>query len=212
MSSFNHKSMILRDIKKHYHLKKDSDFARFLGIKPTTLSSWYSRNTFDIDLVYSKCGEIDANWLITGSGNMLKSNTTTMQEDEKGIPLIPVDAMAGFATGESSIMENTTERFIVPSFEGADYLITVKGYSMYPRYNSGDIVACRKLTLNNIFFQWNKVYVLDTVQGALIKRIRKGKDDSHVLLVSDNNDFEPFELKKSEINAIAIVMGVIRLE
>ena len=66
-------------------------------------------------------------------------------------------------------------------------------------------------TLNDIFFQWNKVYVLDTEQGALIKRIKKGSE-GHILIVSDNKDYEPVELHLSKIHAIAIVVGVIRLE
>ncbi|HHT9079339.1 TPA: S24 family peptidase, partial [Flavobacterium psychrophilum] len=97
-------------------------------------------------------------------------------------------------------------------FKGADFLIQVKGSSMYPKYNSGDIVACKKLQLNDLFFQWNKVYVLDTEQGAIIKRIDIGPDDDHVMIVSDNEKYRPFSLHKSKINAISIVMGVIRLE
>ena len=58
----------------------------------------------------------------------------------------------------------------------------------------------------------NKVYVLDTEQGALIKRIDIGADDDHVMIVSDNEKYRPFPLHKSKINAISIVMGVIRLE
>jgi len=45
---------ILNEIKSTYKFKKDSEFARFLGIKPQTLASWHSRNTFDIDLLYAK--------------------------------------------------------------------------------------------------------------------------------------------------------------
>lgn len=67
-------------------------------------------------------------------------------------------------------------------------------------------MACKKLA-NDTFFQWNKVYVLDTDQGALIKRINEGRDEDHVLVVS-----APFQLDRSHITAIAIVMGVIRLE
>lgn len=74
MSIKNNKSLILKEIKKHYSIKSDADFARFLDIKPQTLSSWYSRNTFDIDLIYSKCVDIDGNWLLTGKGSMLKDD------------------------------------------------------------------------------------------------------------------------------------------
>ena len=83
---------------------------------------------------------------------------------------------------------------------------------MIPKYNSGDIVACKKLPMDRLFFQWNKVYVLDTDQGALIKRVKAGSDDDHLLIVSDNQNYEPFELHKNYINSVAIVIGVIRLE
>jgi phage repressor protein C with HTH and peptisase S24 domain len=136
----------------------------------------------------------------------------TVNESQKGIPLIPIEAMAGYGGGEMQIMEYEGDRFVVPTFKGADFLIQVKGSSMYPKYNSGDIVACKKLLLNDLFFQWNKVYVLDTEQGALIKRIDIASDDDHVMIVSDNEKYRPFPLHKSKINAISIVMGVIRLE
>ena len=83
---------------------------------------------------------------------------------------------------------------------------------MEPTFRSGDIVACRRVALSNIFFQWNKVYVLDTDQGPLIKRIRRAKDNDHILIVSDNQDYEPFELHLSQLHAICLVVGMIRPE
>lgn len=73
MSINNDKSLILNQIKIKLGYSKDSDFAKFLGIKPQTLSTWHARNTFDIELLYSKCEQIDANWLLTGKGTMLKN-------------------------------------------------------------------------------------------------------------------------------------------
>ena len=66
--------------------------------------------------------------------------------------------------------------------------------------------------MSDLFFQWNKVYVIDTTQGALIKRIKPGSDSEHVLIVSDNEKYDPFELHISAIHAVALVIGVIRLE
>ncbi len=97
-------------------------------------------------------------------------------------------------------------------FKGADFLIPVKGSSMYPQYSSGDIVACQRVPMSNIFFQWNKVYVIDTDQGALIKRIKPSKTADHVLIVSNNEKYDPFELPITSIHAVALVIGVIRLE
>jgi len=149
------------------------------------------------------------------NNSMLKKNIPLAKPVENsinGIPLIPIEAMAGFGGGDIQVLELDCEFFTIPTFKGADFLIQVKGSSMYPKYNSGDIVACKKLNLNDLFFQWNKVYVLDTEQGALIKRIDIGADEDHVMIVSDNEKYRPFPLHKSKINAISIVMGVIRLE
>lgn len=220
MSTIIDKSLILNEIKNHYSLKNDADFARFLGIKPQTLSSWHSRNTFDIDLLYSKCVNIDGNWLLTGDGNMLKSelrNDTIMPvQIKKGLPLIPLDAMAGFGNGDRQVHENeVTDYYEVPLFEkrGAKYLIPVAGNSMYPKYASGDLLACKPLTGLN-FVQWGKPYVLDTEQGALVKRLFEDPNDEDLLICkSDNTDhYPPFHINKSEIYKVAIVVGVIRLE
>ena len=120
--------------------------------------------------------------------------------------------MAGALTSEQTALKHECEHYIIPAFADADFLITVKGNSMQPTYISGDIIACRKVPLNNIFFQWNKPYVLDTAQGPLIKRIKPAQDQQHITLISDNTAFDPIELLITDINAIALIVGLIRIE
>ena len=134
------------------------------------------------------------------------------ENPKEGIPLIPFSAMAGALTGEQSVFEYECERYVVPAFSGADFLMPVKGNSMMPTYISGDIVACQRVPMSGLFFQWNKPYVLDTAQGAIIKRIKPGSDKQHVLIVSDNKEYDPFELPYEDIYAVALVIGIIRLE
>lgn len=209
---------------EHYANGKKSQFANMLGVKAQTINTWISRDTFDTELIFSCCEGVNAEWLITGKGEMLKEKeikqnanvelhvATKTENPNEGIPLIPIHAMAGAFTGEAQVLECDCERYVVPAFKGADFLIPVKGVSMHPRFSSGDIVACKRLNMNNIFFQWNKVYVLDTDQGALIKRLKPGSDKDHVLVVSDNASFDPFELDVHNIYNVALVIGVIRLE
>ena len=172
--------------------------------------------------------DVNPSWLLTGRGEMVlkRQDFSIMQADvdknvqvahitensDIGIPLIPLEAMAGALTWEQTVLDRECERFLVPGFKGADFLIPVKGSSMYPKYSSGDIVACQRVPMNDLFFQWNKVYVIDTNQGALIKRIKPGSDKNHILIVSDNDKYDPFELPISAIHAVALVVGVIRLE
>lgn len=221
------KDMLLALI-EHYSNGNKAQFASRLGITPQGLSTWIKRETFDIELIFSKCEYLSAQWLLTGDGEMIENNRQTKSDlfsekdgkalaqpadpTQKGIPLIPFSAMAGALTGEKAILEYECERYVVPAFSGADFLMPVKGNSMAPTYSSGDIVACQRVPMAGLFFQWNKPYVLDTNQGAIIKRIKPGCDPQHVMLISDNPDYDPFELPYEDIYAVALVIGLIRLE
>lgn len=159
--------------------------------------------------------DINPVWLLTGEGEMIIDSNTQPQVfkvETGGIPLIPIDAMAGYMSDNSrGVLDYECERYIVPMFRGAEFLISVKGSSMQPKYNSGDLVACKKVPIDT-FFLWHKVYVIDTEQGVLIKRIEKSDMADHIVLSSDNPAYPPVDIHRQKINSIAIVMGVIRLE
>ena len=215
-----------RFIEAYERLLKDGvvankkEFAANVGVSPSMIteiskgrSSVGTSSIQNIVFMYN----ISAEWLLTGRGEMLKQNESEKvahQTDnpKEGIPLIPFSAMAGALMGEQTALEYECERYVVPAFSGADFLMQVKGSSMVPTYISGDIVACRRVPMSDLFFQWNKPYVLDTAQGAIIKRIKPGSDKQHVLIVSDNKDYDPFELPYEDIYAVALVIGIIRLE
>lgn len=198
------------------------EFYTQIGVSRGTLESKSSITEDVMARFIAKFPQVSPSWLLTGKGDMIISQNKDMKNEElpvahriesnEGIPLIPINAMAGAFTGDQSVIEYECDRYIIPSFKGADFLIGVKGSSMYPRYNNGDIVACKRLSLQDLFFQWNKVYVLDTDQGPLIKRIKPGTDKDHVTIVSDNKDYEPFELAIDHIYNVALVVGVIRVE
>ena len=56
-------------------------FASKLGLKPQSISNWITRNTFDADLIFSKCEGVSAEWLLTGEGDMLINKTEAQRED-----------------------------------------------------------------------------------------------------------------------------------
>ena len=181
---------------------------------------------------------LSSDWLLTGEGEMLRSSDTPKHEGttkelrtnseptssgrpvlkevkKGGLLLIPIDAVAGFnGWDESGVSELDCARYDVPDFAAvhADFLIRVSGSSMYPKYSSGDILACRKI-VEVTFIQWGKIYVIDSQQGAMVKRLFPIEgDDEHVLCKSDNPNYLPFELPKDEIRSLSIVVGAIRLE
>lgn len=177
-----------------------------------------------VSLFVENFRDVNPVWVLLGEGEMLRDPSKRVANEpqkeiipsttpQEGIPLIPIEAWAGALNGEDySIMEDECERYIVPSFKDADFLITVRGDSMTPKYYSGDIVACRKVFLSDLWFQLGKVYIIDTNQGSLLKKVRRGSSEETITLVSENPEYEPFELRKDQIYNIAIVQGVIRAE
>lgn len=213
------KSQIKRNISLYLHKKgvSDYEFYKKSGITRGILSQSNGISEDNISRFLAYAPDVNAEWLLTGRGEMLKQNESEKvahhtDNPNEGIPLIPFSAMAGALMGEQTALEYDCERYVVPAFSGADFLMQVKGSSMVPTYISGDIVACRRVPMSDLFFQWNKPYVLDTRQGAIIKRIKPGSDKQHVLIVSDNKDYDPFELPYEDIYAVALVIGIIRLE
>ena len=123
--------------------------------------------------------------------------------------------MAGYANGDVQIMQyEIIDTKMIKKFmdRGAKYFIEVGGNSMYPKYSNGDMLACRPIT-DVSFIQWNKVYVLDTDQGPLVKRIIECEgDENKIICKSDNKDYPPFKMLKDSIRKISVIVGVIRME
>jgi hypothetical protein bfra3_16308 len=172
-----------------------------------------------IEKFYSTYPEINPEWLLTGKSEMLKSgntNTETSKEESvKGIPLVNATAIGGYGNNVFSFEErDVKDYYVIPKFKHkqVDFMIEVEGSSMYPKYNSGDVVACRIIKERN-FIQWNKTHVIATrEQGIIIKRIKPSDAPNSLLMVSDNESYDPFNVPEEEIEGLAIVVGVIRLE
>lgn len=224
------KTKMLEGLIRHYTKGNKAQFAKLLGVSAQTISAWIARNTFDAELIYAKCRCVDSSWLLTGEGAMLQetenNNAPTPKHtveiahqvphgSSEGIPLIPLDAVAGFpAESGGGVRLEDCERYVIPEFEnkGANFLIRVSGDYMVPLYYSGDLLACRKIT-DIRFFQWGTVYVLETSQGVLVKRVQESVDHADsILCVSENSSVHhPFLLPRDDIRSLSIIVGLVRL-
>jgi len=218
------------------------DFAKRMNISSAAITNWKKRQLGInvINKIVECFPQISRDWLITGEGSCFKASQVvtdlfsatedeeynkklhvaqklvfkSQDTEEKRIPLIPVDAMDG-ALSDDNISINKwdiEDWLVIPALRKSDFAIRVEGDSMQPRYFRGDIITCTRVPLNSLWFQWGKVYVVSTRQGALVKHVEKGSDLEHILLVSDNPDYKPFEIPTSELFGVAIVNGLIRVE
>jgi transcriptional regulator with XRE-family HTH domain len=76
------KQLILNRLKEQKKFNTDLEFADFLGIKQSTLSTWRSRNTLDYELIIAKCDNLNLNWLFNGEGSMYKNEAPPVVEQK----------------------------------------------------------------------------------------------------------------------------------
>jgi len=176
-------------------VKSRKDFAAILGVHRTSLSSAFNGDEkYLTDNLISKA--IDA----------AKGDNATPATDT--ILVLPAEARGGtIADFAASIHEYDCERMISP-IKGADYAMQVVGDSMEPEYPSGARVIIKQVN-EEAFIEWGKIYVLDTVNGALIKQVRKTGDPSIVECVSLNPKYDAFTINTKYIHGWYRVLMVV---
>lgn len=159
--------------------------------------------------IITKFPELNLNWLVSGNGPMLIGRTSPTIGKSKQIPLLPFSAVAGWMA-DNNKADSSIETMVVEDFSarGADCAIRVEGDSMYPRYKNGDILAIRILK-DPSFFQWGRVYVLNTTQGCVVKRLLPCEgDETRIICHSENTkNYPDYKIMKEDILGVAIVVG-----
>lgn len=158
--------------------------------------------------------ELNREWLLNGNGQMLAEREKQFRDAKKDVlPLIPYPAIGGYTEDNWTALLNDCPLYAIPDIKTpADFLIKVGGDSMNPKYQEGDLLAC-KMIQELLFFQWGKTYVLDTSQGVMVKNVYEDAENKeNILLVSENKDkYPPFAIPRSDIRKIALVVGSIRI-
>lgn len=166
-----------------------------------------------INKILSIYQDLNRVWLLTGEGDMLKQPSKEENNNEldgiegKFIPLLPVSAQGGRLNDfVVSVRESDCEKVVSP-IKDADFAIPVSGDSMAPEYPNGSQVHVKKIN-ENAFIEWGRVYVLDTCNGAVIKRIVPSEREGYVRCISINPDpiYAPFEIDLNDVCGIYRVM------
>lgn len=92
----------------------------------------------------------------------------------------------------------------IPFKSSEAFMVKAKGNSMLPKINPGDYVIAQKASKAND----GDVIVCVNKGEALIKKMKAEKGSKNVILVSFNNEFEPF-LAAKDFKIEGVVKGII---
>lgn len=210
------------------------DFYAKIGVSRGTLESKTGITEDVVTKFFATYPEVSIEWLMLGKGEMLKSNRATQHNAIECVPVIeykdselsdvreisdrqntptrpriPLDAAAGsLSILLSSVSEGDCEQIpVIPTLPKYDFTIVARGDSMTPDILSGDELACRFINEKS-FIQWGRTHVLDTAQGVVVKRIFEAHDS--IICRSANPAYPDFNIPKSDIFHIALVVGLVR--
>lgn len=199
------------------------------------VSKSYFRNTKNVSVdvlikFMEKHPEVSLEWLLYGKGEMIKSedpipngrNRITVMDgkvSEKIYPmstfeLYDLDVSAGFSRLFSDDGGSSLGTISIPNMPKCDGAVKVVGDSMAPLLKSGDIIAFRKLSsLESVLY--GEMYIIqiehESDLSVVVKYVKKSeKGDDYLNLVSHNSDYDPIDVKKDCITAIARVIISIR--
>jgi SOS-response transcriptional repressor LexA len=189
--------------------KGQNAFEAEVGIANGYLASKsQSVNSDAIEKILNKYPNLNLDWLFTGNGNMFLDEEYTAPI--KMLPRIPYDAAAGCLTDAvDGVTAYQCEQLpVVQAFPKYDFTIRITGDSMMPNFHPGDEVACLRVNEAR-FLQWGRVYVLDTEQGIVVKRIYDNGDS--IRCASYNPEYPDFNVPKEDIRSYNLVVGALRL-
>jgi phage repressor protein C with HTH and peptisase S24 domain len=165
-----------------------------------------------IDKILNVYQDLNKVWLLTGEGDMLSStssaqpqpsvkNERVVDDEAYKVPLVPISALGGSLNDfNTAVCRDDCETVISP-IKDIDMAIKISGDSMEPEYPSDSQVFIKKVN-ERAFLEWGRVYVLNTCNGIVIKRLMPTNDPNTVLCESINPKYPPFEVNLENVNGV----------
>ena len=182
-----------------------SEFGRSIGVSTAYVGS--IRKGIDPDklkAIASAYPDLNIDWLVYGEGEMIK---TPEPEVMGQVPIVPFAVRGGALQGFSEgVSEMDCEKIISP-VKGAELAMEVVGDSMAPGYPAGTRVLLKKV---RAVIAWGEVYVIDSIDGPVLKRILPTDDESIWELRSDNPNYPPFKINTENVRGVWLVLLLMR--
>ena len=192
---------IIKTIRKTKQISREH-MATELGVE---LSSYGKMERNEVGLTLERL------YAIAEIFNMDASDILTQGKEAKGnITYIPIKAQAGdLMELASTVYSDEYSNFNLPMFqENGLFMINVEGDSMYPTFSNGDFIIIKQVE-DLDFIKYGEPFVIDAVEGRVLKRIHTHTREDAILLKSDNDIYEPYSIKKDSVKSVWQVRGVM---
>jgi SOS-response transcriptional repressor LexA len=211
--------------------KNDAEIAERLGYEKSyfsqILNGKVSLSKSFIDKLCALDQNINKVW-ISGSGVMLKNEALLSQNVSEmpntflknmvlkkiGLPLLSHDDVVKYSKLTEEEIQEKESYYYIREFEdqGSQFLIKISGDSMNPYLNSGDLIACRKVSKEEQIY-WGKVYIIKFTNHIQVCRIYPDDtNETKYKLVSENDQlYPPIFTDKSQIRSLYQVVGVVKV-
>ena len=159
---------------------------------------------------------VSKTYILEGKGNPLEdkrvrpsanvsnlSPMTTGQMNQNNICFTNIEAFAGNAIEWDSFRQENQDYFHIPGLDAGElFAFPIKGNSMLPVINDGDIVVCKPLRSFNEFKE-NKIYAINDSGSIWVKYVQKEQNiksgNAQLKLISANHlEHDPFHIDVSE--------------
>lgn len=201
--------------------------------KETGLSNGFLDKVKDIgvsklEYILNSYPDINPEWLLTGNGEMLKTNNRyeidkTLHTPKLAEPLshygntVPLYDLVPTAGVMEIFSENPLsvpiDHISIPNLPKCDGAMHIRGDSMYPLLKSGDIVAYKTVhDYQNII--WGEMYIVylsyNGEEYFFCKFLKKSNKEGYVDFISHNQHHQTVTFPIASIQALAMVKASIR--
>ena len=196
-----------------------SEFGRTIGVSSAFVSAIrQSISPENLGKIAAAYPDLNIEWLLTGEGSMTsaenrKADNYAGEDSAHYTYLLPMSASGGSLSGFSDGARLADCEKVVSPIADVDFAITVYGDSMYPDYPSGSRILIKRID-PSAFIAWGNVYVLDTVNGVVVKEVQPSEHDGALVCHSLNpsGKYKDFEVMASDVRAMYRVLACVTMK